>query len=98
MSAYQSLRSIVEGCEKDVNKFYENQRDLRVGHRFDRVLFRGAVGACACLVGQFRNLKDGCEFFLSDHFAVLALVDVDNAYLGKRGAGVIRNRRAVPAR
>jgi len=23
MSAYQSLRSIVEGCEKDVNKFYE---------------------------------------------------------------------------
>ena len=81
------------------NKFYENQADLRKGEKFDRVLFRGAVVAYSCLVGQHRVFKDGCEFFLSDHFPLLGFVDVHESHRGDtRDQGVGRIRTMVLAR
>ena len=83
-----------------VNKFFPNQADLRKGQQFDRVLFRGAVAAYSCLVGQHRVFKDGCEFFLSDHFPLLGFLDV-HASRRESGAGdreVARVRTIVLAR
>ena len=83
-----------------VNKFFPNQADLRKGQQFDRVLFRGAVAAYSCLVGQHRVFKDGCEFFLSDHIPLLGFLDV-HASRREAGAGdreVARVRTIVLAR
>ena len=49
----------------------------RQAARFDRVLFLGAVFGCAYLVGRRKQFHAGKGFFLSDHFAVCALLDVD---------------------
>ena len=65
---------------------------------FDRVLFAGGLWAEAYRAGQCRQFCDGQEFFLSDHCAVLALVDVHRAYLGRAGVTLMRERRAAVAR
>ena len=46
------------------------------GHAFDRVFFDGACWAEACLVGRGRHFSAGSGFYVSDHFAVLAVLDV----------------------
>ena len=61
--------------------------------RFDRMFFRGAVFASGFLAGKRKQFQAGFEFFLSDHFALLALVDVHTDY-GARDA----SRHALHAR
>ena len=79
--------------------FFANQADLRQGQQFDRVLFGGSVVAYSCLVGQHRVFKDGCEFFLSDHFPLLGFVDVHASYrAGVDESGVARIRAMALAR
>ena len=69
--------------------------------RFDRVLFAGGVFGCAYLAGKRKHFAAGSGFFLSDHFAVLALLDVDAEHgrpdrketlLRRRRAGLVRLR------
>ena len=63
------------------------------GHRFDRILAGGEAFAAVYLVGQSRFFRDGAEFYLSDHFGVLGLVDVHSDYSGRAGAAAARGRR-----
>ena len=71
--------------------------ERRKCHRFDRLLFRGAASACAFLVGQCKQFSDGSSFYLSDHFGVLALVDVHQSHLGRAGAVAARERNKALA-
>lgn len=48
----------------------------RIPARFDRVIFSGNVYGCSYLVGRRKQFQAGSSFYLSDHFAVLALLDV----------------------
>ena len=48
--------------------------------RFDRVLTFGAVFGQAFLTGRRKQHQDGFEFYLSDHFAVRAVLDVHSIY------------------
>ena len=92
--------AVYHGCSWDprANRYLlEDQEAPRSGQRFDRVLFRGAVFGYAYLVGQCRQFKDGAEFCLSDHFGVIALLDVHKAHLGHSGVRVVRDRRSALA-
>ena len=71
--------------------------ERRKCHRFDRVMFRVAVSACAFLVGQCKQFSDGGSFYLSDHFGVLTFVDAHRAHLGRVGAAVVRERNRALA-
>ena len=67
--------------------------------RFDRVLFSGALFAHAFLVGQRKQHKAGLELFLSDHFAVLAVLDVHESHAVRGGSGaLLQSRRAALGR
>ena len=66
---------------------------LAHGHRFDKVLFGGEAFAAVYPVGQSRFFRDGAEFYLSDHFGLLGLVDVHSDFSGRAGSGAIRVRR-----
>ena len=93
--------ALYHGCSWDPrkNKYLAEDQDLpRSGQRFDRVFFRGAVFGVSYLVGQCRQFKDGVDFCLSDHFGVLALLDVSAAHLGRTGQGVVRDRRQALTR
>ena len=57
------------------------------------VLVAGSICGCAYLVGMRKQFQAGRSFFLSDHFGVLALLDVHPEH-GARD----RSRRAVQAR
>ena len=61
--------------------------------RFDRMFFRGDMFAVGYLAGKRKQFQAGCEFFLSDHFALVVLADphVDH---GARDA----SRQALHAR
>ena len=76
----------------------EDQDAPRPGQRFDRVFFSGALFGSSYLVGQCRQFKDGAEFCLSDHFGVLALLDVNDVYKGTSGQKIIRERRQALGR
>ena len=76
------------------NRYYAREGDSKLRpQRFDRVLCSGAVASCAFLVGQCRQYWDGHHFYLSDHFGVLALLDVHGSYVGRAGVKVPRERR-----
>ena len=84
------------------NGFYEAPRRRVVsGHSllpppaaYDRVWFRGGLWLQAFLVGQCRLVADGKTYFLSDHFPVLALVDVHSVH-GSGGSAAAREKRRV---
>ena len=71
--------------------------ERRKCHRFDRVMCRGAVSACAFLVGQCKQFVDGRSFYLSDHFGVLAMLDAHRAHLGQAGGASVRERNRALA-
>ena len=61
-----------------VNRYSDEEGyATRARARFDRVLFCGDAFGCAYLVGKRKQFAGGNGFFLSDHFGVLALFDVD---------------------
>ena len=62
------------------NKFYVDSKYTGSGMRKDRVLFGQRVWVAAHLVGQCEQYFDGERFYLSDHFGLMAYVDVDDAY------------------
>ena len=66
--------------------------------RFDRVLVAGACAGCAYLVGRWRQYQLGRGFCLSDHFGVMALLDVHSEH-GRRdcSVSVVKQRRAALA-
>jgi hypothetical protein len=69
-----------------VNKFYEDQKNRKDSQAFDQIWTSGNVWveghlACAC-----KEYRAGSRFFLSDHFALLALLDVHASY-GAAGGG-----------
>ena len=65
------------------NAFYADSGYAGPGLRKDRVLFGSRTWAEAHLVGQGKMFFEGCEFGLSDHFGVMAYVDVDKVYASK---------------
>ena len=71
----------------------------RPPQRFDRVLFSGDAFGYAYVVGRRQHFAGGKGFFLSDHFAVMALLDVDPEH-GRRDRSdtLVRHRRAALAR
>ena len=71
----------------------------RQPQRFDRVLFRGDAFGYAYLAGRRQHFAGGKGFFLSDHFAVMALLDVDPEH-GRRDQSetLAWHRRAALAR
>ena len=79
------------------NRYYAELKYIGGGFRYDRVLFRGAVWAEAHLVGQSKVFLDGLEFYRSDHFGLLACVDVCEAYASVFGGDddLARSRRGV---
>merc|ERR1711940_448192 len=77
----------------------EDGYSQRAPARFDRVLFSGAVYGCAYLVGCRKQFQAGSSFYLSDHFAVLALLDVHSEHSrGDRNLQLQKQRRAALAR
>ena len=77
------------------NCFYADSVYAGPGLRKDRVLFGKMVWAEAHLVGQGKVFFDGREFYLSDHFGVLAYVDVGDLYASraKQDSIAARGRR-----
>jgi len=65
------------------NAFYKDSQYSGPGLRKDRVLFGKRAWAEAHLVGQGKMFFDGCEFCLSDHFGVMAYVDVGDVYASR---------------
>lgn len=65
------------------NKFYANSLYTGPGMRKDRVLFGKRLWAAAHVVGQCEQYFDGEKFHLSDHFGLMAYVDVDDAYASR---------------
>lgn len=61
---------------------------------FDRVFTAGAVFARAFLVGQGRAFCEGLSFCLSDHYGVMALLDVSAAH-GSNESLCVRRQRAL---
>ena len=61
------------------------------------MFFRGPVWAEAHLVGQTKVFLDGLEFYRSDHFGLLAYVDVDDVFARDLGGdeGRARARRSL---
>ena len=67
--------------------------------RFDRVLYSGNLFGCSYLVGRRKQFQQGSGFYLSDHFAVLALLDVDAEHgRADRNLQLEKQRRAALAR
>ncbi len=67
--------------------------------RFDRVLFSGSLFGYAYLVGCRKQFQGGSGFYLSDHFAVMALLDVDAEHDRRdRNLELAKKRRAAVAR
>ena len=81
-----------------VNRFHPEVDRGQPGFQFDRVLCRGCAQASVYMVGQCRFFEDGAEFFLSDHFGLLGLVDVHEAYSGTAGTAAPRERRKALGR
>ena len=74
------------------NRFYEEvsqPKSRSLGLRLDRVLFGSKLWAESHLVGQGPVFFDGEEFYLSDHFGVLAYVDVSDAYASRAKQDVV---------
>jgi hypothetical protein len=79
-----------------VNKYNEDLQHYKgPGFKFDRVLFKGQLMVEAMLVGRARQYHEGQPFYLSDHFGVLAFLDVHagHTHRGDRS----RERRSVLA-
>ena len=68
-------------CPKISQYFGRDHSYTGHGYRFDRVLFGGAAWANAFLVGHEWKYEGGVQFRLSDHFGVLAFLDVHMAYV-----------------
>jgi len=75
------------------NRFYADMTSGGRGLRKDRVLFGEMVWAKAHLVGQCEHFFDGSKFHLSDHFGVMAYVDVSPVY-----ASITRKQDVLAAR
>ena len=72
---------------------------LRAAMRFDRLLVAGSIYGCAYLVGMRKQFQAGHSFFLSDHFGVLALLDVHREHGARdRSRKVVLARRAAVVR
>ena len=65
------------------NAFYKDSAYTGPGLRKDRVLFGRKLWAEAHVVGQGKLFFDGSEFCLSDHFGVMAYVDVADLYASR---------------
>ena len=82
-----------------MNQYYEpvDARLIRAPMRFDRVLVAGSVYGCAYLVGMRKQFVDGQAFYLSDHFAVLALLDLNPMHDARDASkkAVLARRAAV---
>ena len=62
-------------------KYYENLKLCgSPGDAYDRVFFKGACWAESFLVAKGRFFSEGCGFYMSDHFGVMAVLDVDRMY------------------
>ena len=79
------------------NCFYADMVMRGFGLRKDRVLFGRDVWAEAHLVGQRRQFFEGKEFCLSDHFGLMAYVDVSGVYArrGKKATEAQRGNRKI---
>ena len=81
------------------NRFFADMSYAGPGLRKDRVLFGKKVWAQAHLVGQCEQFFEGEQFYLSDHFGVMAYVDVRDVYASRAkrdlaAAQVLRGRMA----
>ena len=66
---------------------------------FDRIFFSGALCVEAFLVGQGRVFSEGVNFSLSDHCAVLGVLDLHASHkTGSQGSEVRRERRGALAK
>ena len=72
-------------CASLGNRFYADTQCSGVGRRLDRVLFKGSVSAAVHIIGQSKIFSEGLEFYRSDHFGLMAFVDVHDVY-GEKGA------------
>ena len=79
-----------------VNKYNEDLQHYKgPGFKFDRVLFKGQLMVEAMLVGRARQFHEGQPFYLSDHFGVLAFLDVHAGHTHRGDQS--RERRSVLA-
>ena len=78
------------------NRFYADSPYSGPGLRYDRHLFGAGLWAEAHLVGQGKVFFEGQEFFMSDHFGVMAYVDQSrlHAFSSKRPGVAAGARRA----
>ncbi len=61
------------------------------GAKFDRVLYRGSVAAELYVVGNSKVYCDGSGFYLSDHFGLMSMLDLDEVHsLGVQSGRVRR--------
>ena len=74
------------------NPFYKDTDYRGPGLRKDRVLFGEQIWAEAHLIGQAKVFFEGSEFYMSDHFGVMAYADAADAYR-KKDSVVARARR-----
>ena len=74
---------------------YKGQGGRAPAMSFDRIFCGGAVCAAGYLVGQARCYAEEAVFALSDHYGLMALVDVNEVHggSGERGSGVAGRRR-----
>ncbi len=69
------------------NKFYANLKNYRgEGKVYDQIWSLGPVWVEGHMVGMCKEYRAGERFFLSDHFALLGLLDVHDSY-GAAGGG-----------
>ena len=78
------------------NRFFSDSSFVGPGLRKDRVLFGSKVWVHAHLVGQVEKFYAGEKFHLSDHFGLMAYVDVGDLYASRAKQDVVaaRVRRA----
>ena len=67
---------------------YKGQGGRAPAMSFDRIFCGGAVCAAGYLVGQARCYWEEAVFALSDHYGLMALVDVNEVHEGSGGEGV----------
>ena len=80
-----------------VNKFYPDQKHRRDTQMFDQIWTSGSVWVEGHMVCACKEYRAGRKFFLSDHFALLGLMDVHTSY-GAAGGGmssVAEKRREI---
>jgi hypothetical protein len=65
------------------NRFYKDSDYRGAGLRKDRVLFGKDVWAETHVVGQGKRFFAGHEFYMSDHFGIVAYADVGSMYASK---------------